>query len=136
MPAESRVVIFKSFGYAVLVFVAVVGRGETGNRSNMRRALRESFHYDPAVRAKSLEQPAPELAPEVEGDPEIIVLPKYMVESRPLPRGLVEAVAASRSLEPQNQSRLGTGIHEKDFGKVRAYAVTVLYVPILVGFSW
>lgn len=136
MSAEFRVPFFKCFSLAVLAFVFVAGRGESEIRTDMRRAVREGFRYDPAVRATSLEQPAPELAPQVEGDPEIVVLPKFEVKSPPLPRGLVAAVAASRPLEPQNKSKWGTGVHEKDFGKVRAYAVTVLYVPILFGFRW
>ena len=136
MSAEFRGPAFKCFGLAVFVFSSVVAQGETENHSDLRRVIRDSFQYDPAVRAKSQEQPIPELAAYVEGEPEIIVLPKFEVKSRPLPRGLVEAVAASRPLEPQNQSKLGTGVHEKDFGKVRAYAVTVLYVPIMFGLRW
>jgi len=39
-------------------------------------------------------------------------------------------------LGPQNHSKFGTGVHEKDIGKVRISAVTVLYVPIFVKLSW
>jgi len=37
---------------------------------------------------------------------------------------------------PSVASKLGIGVHGKDIGKVRVFAVTFLYVPILVGFAW
>jgi hypothetical protein len=37
---------------------------------------------------------------------------------------------------PQNTRRLGTGIRQRDFGKVRLSTVTVFYLPIFIGASW
>lgn len=37
---------------------------------------------------------------------------------------------------PSVASKLGIGVHAKDIGKVRVFAVTFLYVPIMVGFAW
>lgn len=53
-------------------------------------------------------------------------LPSYLP-----PRSVVEKPKSSES-----HSKFGTGVHVKDFGKVRAYSVTILYIPILIGFSW
>jgi hypothetical protein len=74
--------------------------------------------------------------PAIVNDPDTVYLPKFEVEDRPLPRGLAEAIEKSRFAGPQNKSRLGTGIHEKDFGKVRGPVVTVFYIPIFAGLSW
>ena len=138
MPARFLSPAFSGFFLAVFALTTVVARGETQTHAEMRRVIFESFRFDPESPAKNQEKPVPDpdLAQPVESDPELIVLPKFEIRSRPLPRGLAEAIATSRPLEPQNHSRFGTGIHEKDFGKVRAYAVTVLYVPICLGLSW
>lgn len=45
-------------------------------------------------------------------------------------------IRKTRPTKATSVTKFGTGVREKDFGKVRAFAVTVLYVPILVGFSW
>ena len=37
---------------------------------------------------------------------------------------------------PTVASKLGIGVHGKDVGKVRVFAVTLFYVPIMVGFAW
>jgi hypothetical protein len=133
---RNPVTIFKISLLALFALTAVIIRAETGTHPEIRRAIRESFQYSPVAQTSTEEPPAPILAPEVKIDSDIIVLPKYEVRSRPLPRGLTEAIAKSRSFEPQNHSKFGTGIHEKDFGKVRFSAVTVLYIPVLVGLSW
>lgn len=119
------------FSYAPAAFGA-----ETVTHSKLSQAIRDSFQYSPVAQTSTEQQPAPDSLPEVKNDAEIIVLPKYEVKSRPLPRGLTQAIAKARPLGPQNHSKLGTGIHEKDFGKVRVSAATVLYVPIFVGLSW
>jgi len=130
------VTAFKAILLILCSCTAAAFGAETGTHSDIRRAIRESFQYSPIVQANAQERTNPEPAPEVKNDSEIIVLPKYDVRSGPLPRGLTEAIAKARPLGPQNHSKLGTGIHEKDFGKVRFSAVTVLYIPIFVGLSW
>jgi hypothetical protein len=82
------------------------------------------------------EQAAADPQSSIVNDPDTVYLPKFEVEDPPLPRGLAEAIAKSRFTGPQNKSRLGTGIREKDFGKVRASVVTVFYIPIFAGLSW
>ena len=45
-------------------------------------------------------------------------------------------IARWHSQAPQNHTRLGTGIRQKDFGKVRVTVPTLLYIPIGIGVSW
>jgi hypothetical protein len=118
------------------MIVAGVVRGESGGHLEMRRAIFEGFRYNPEIRAQYLEQAVPDQEPSVNNDPDIIYLAKFEVRDRPLPRGLGDAILKARQTEPKNHSRFGTGIHEKDFGKVRASAVTLFYVPVFVGLSW
>jgi hypothetical protein len=116
-------------------------RGEesdTANaRSNLRRVIRESFRYDPNARPKSSGQFSPALvAPQNAVDPETVVMAKLEVRSRPIDHGLSEAIAKYRDPRPQNNRKFGTGVIEKDFGKVRMSAATILYIPIAIGISW
>lgn len=117
--------------------VPASANGEPKPRSLVLGALRQSFPYDPSVRAKSAPVAAADAASPGTNGSDVVVLPKVEVTSRPLANGLAEAIANQRpATRPQNHSRFGTGIHEKDFGKVRASAVTIFYIPVLVGFSW
>jgi hypothetical protein len=120
-----------------LLAQVVVGAEErTVAHPEMRRAVLESFRYDPELRAKDEGPSSASQSEPVKNDPEVIVLPKFEVKERRVPRGLAEAIVRARPLEPQNHSRLGTGIHQADIGKVRVSAVTVLYVPVFLGLSW
>ena len=115
------------------------GGGEnsgTKSRSILRSALHASFPYDPGARAKSPEASAADQAPQGALDPEIVLMPKVEVTSRVLDRGLTAAIANWRPTGPQNHSKFGTGIHQKDFGKVRASVITILYIPVGFGLSW
>jgi hypothetical protein len=137
MPAGYHGVAFRSFRLAVLALVAPIAQAETGPHPEIRQAVLDSFQYFPVVvQAKSLEQPVPDLAPPVESGPATMVLPKFEVRSSRLPRGLEEAVAKSQPDGLHNDIKLGTGVHVKDFGKVRVAVATVLYIPIYIGFSW
>ncbi|HEU5078819.1 MAG TPA: hypothetical protein VFT72_06380 [Opitutaceae bacterium] len=49
---------------------------------------------------------------------------------------LAADIKKTRPLKAQSQVKYGTGVYQKDFGKVRASAMTILYVPVLVGVSW
>lgn len=120
----------------MFALVALTAKGELSTRSAIRQAMLERFPYRPVEQSERLEQPVSVSAPMVDAGPDVVVLPVLEVLDRLPARGLAEAVAKSRPSEAQSESRLGTGFHEKDFGKVRAKVVTVLYVPIQLGFSW
>lgn len=108
----------------------------TAARTSLQRALRESFHYDPGARPKSIDQSSEEQKQESEPDPDLLYLPKLEVKGPRVDRGFAEAIATARPTGPQNISKWGTGIHQKDFGKLRLSVVTVLFIPINAGISW
>lgn len=83
-----------------------------------------------------MEHSATDQMPRVETDPELVVLPSFEVRSRPLARGLEEAIAKSRPVEPRKPRKLGTGVITKDFGQVRVGVMTVFWVPFQVGLTW
>lgn len=136
MPAGYHGAFFRSLPLVVLALVAPIAQGETGPHPEIRQAILADFQYLPAMQAKSLDQPLPDLAPPVESDPEIVALPRFEVRSSRLPRGLEEAVEKSRPDGLHDDVKLGTGVHVRDFGKVRMAVATVLYIPIYIGFSW
>lgn len=102
-----------------------------------RQALRDHFRYQsqPGTNAPG-PTPAEVTVSSPADAPEAVALPTFEVEARALDRGLVTAMANARSPEPQKRGKFGTGVQEKDFGKVRAFTVTVLYIPIFVGVRW
>jgi len=65
-----------------------------------------------------------------------VVMSKMEVTVSAYERNLPAAMANWRDPRPRNDSRFGTGMHQKDFGKMRASVVTILYVPIFFGLSW
>lgn len=136
MPAGYHGTVFRSFQLAVLALGASVAQGETGPHPEIRQAILADFQYLLVVPEKGVDLIVPSLTRPLESDSELMVLPKFEVRSPRLPEGLAEAITRSRPDGPQNDSKLGTGIHEKDFGKVRAFVATVLYIPISIGFSW
>lgn len=102
-------------------------------------ALRESFRYDASIRAQAVPAAAADssdAASATDDDSDVVLLPKMAVNERPLPRDLGADIARWRSQAPQNHTRLGTGIHQKDFGKMRVSVMTLFYIPIAVGASW
>jgi hypothetical protein len=103
----------------------------------IRDAIRETFPYDPAAPKENTSSVlAAEPSPQASSDPSIIVLDKYNVRSRAFERDLPIAIQRWRPSGPQNKTKFGTGIRQKDFGKVRASMVTILYIPVMIGFSW
>src|SRR4051812_45566787 len=106
--------------------------------SRVRRALLERFPYDPAARPKAAKEISPILvrAQPAPGDAEVVVMSQIEVTERVRERDLTAAIASWRDPGPRNDSRFGTGVHQKDLGKVRASVVTILYVPVFFGLSW
>lgn len=125
----------------VLENASVIRSEESGHAKSsptVRRAILAGFSYNPSAREKPPEQSSPALvqAQPTPADPDVVVMAKFEVAARPYERGLPTAIANWRDPGPQNNTRFGTGTRQKDFGKVRASVVTILYIPIAVGFSW
>jgi hypothetical protein len=136
MPAGYHGAVFISFQLVVLALITPIARGETGPHPEIRQAVLADFRYLPVVPEKGLDLTVPSLAPPLESEAGLMVLPKFEVRSSRLPRGLDEAVVKSQPDGLHNDIKLGTGVHVRDFGKVRMAVATVLYIPVYIGFSW
>ncbi len=98
--------------------------------------MSDSHFREPSVRAKSPESFTADQASQGALDPEVVLMPKVEVTSRRFDRDLPAAIANWRPTGPQNHTKFGTGIRQKDFGKVRASVMTIFYIPVGVGLSW
>ncbi|MEO7414585.1 MAG: hypothetical protein ABIZ81_14645 [Opitutaceae bacterium] len=118
--------------------ISVGARGQAKSSAQVRAAVLEGFSYGSSVLEKRREQSSPVLvlAQPEPNDSDVVVMANFEVAARVYERGLPAAIANWRDPSPQNDGRFGTGMHQKDFGKVRASVVTILYVPILFGISW
>lgn len=129
--------LVRFWAIAFFLQAAVAQAEDAPVRSRMRHAVLDAFPYRPPADA-----PAPRAVPppgsDGETDPEIVVLPQYDVsaQSARMERNLARAIERSRGSGPINESRFGTGVHERDLGKVRAGATTILFVPVHLKFSW
>lgn len=133
--ARKGLVVVALAGMAVMTHAA-----ETRVRAQLTKAILDRHPYQPAEPAKSTEPPsADQSAPRPAaplGGLDIVVLPKYEVRSASVTRGLTEEMVRSRPPGPINQHTFGTGVYQKDFGKVRVGVVTILFIPIQIGMSW
>jgi hypothetical protein len=119
----------------------LIGEGSNGRErssSKVRRVILESFPYVPPAREKAAEDSSPILvrAQPAPVDADVVVLSKLEVTASAYERHLPAAMAAYRDPRPRNTTRFGTGVRQKDFGKVRASVTTILYVPVFFGLSW
>lgn len=134
---SAPVVLLRIVGLTGLFVAGAIvseARAEMGART--RQALREYYRYnDTASAANGAETSVTDEVTVTVGDPETVALPPFEVEALTVPRGLDQAIARAPTL-PKKPGKFGTGVIQKDFGKVRMQAVTVLYLPIFVGFSW
>ncbi len=109
---------------------------EERSHPELRTAILREFVFVPKPKPVDSENaPTAETTPSA-ADPDVIVLDKMVVYDHVLYRNLKTDMAKARPLAAQSHSKFGTGIHEKDFGRIRAYSVTILFIPILVGASW
>ncbi len=105
--------------------------------SETRKAILASFKYDEAPQHPELPDLKPQVAElSLTHDTEVIVLETFVVNDRYWNRKLYRDIEKSLEGMESTKRKLGTGISRKDIGKMRVEAVTILYVPIQVGFSW
>ena len=103
-------------------------------RESMKATMLREYRYAPEA-ATDRETTVVRYASEDHADP--IVLETMSVVERSNHRQLSAAINSPRApKDPQNVSKFGTGIHQRDFGKVRVSAVTIFFIPVLVGASW
>ncbi len=101
----------------------------------LRAAALVSFTFKPDATEKTAATAVPDKPLPTE-DSEILELEKVEVTDTYLNPGLESAVKQTAEAQPDTQRKLGTGVFGKNLGKVRMKAITVLYIPVLVGFSW
>jgi hypothetical protein len=101
----------------------------------MKRRALAGFSFDVKAKPDATQERAPEEPAEFR-DPNVVQMETVQVTTSALDRDLAADVKKTKGLRGESHRKLGTGVVEKDFGKVRMSAVTILYVPILVGFSW
>ncbi|HEY0944529.1 MAG TPA: hypothetical protein VGD81_04650 [Opitutaceae bacterium] len=119
---------------ALLCVATSLARGE-GDKG-IQRAIVESFPYNSNFRAENPETESPQPTQPSDVDSEVVTLPEVEVRTHTFDRQLAAALENSQPLAPRNHTVLGTGIREKDFGKVRGHVATVFYVPVRFGISW
>lgn len=98
----------------------------------LHRAALAGFTYSgtsEAVAAKTDEDPS-------QDDPNIVRLRKMEITASKVDATLDMAIKKYAGSKPESQRALGTGVIERDFGKVRMDTITVLYIPLQIGFSW
>jgi len=123
---------------AIFIFAAATRGQSEGSvsRQEIRFAMLDGFHFE-AKEISLADRNSPILkATENVAEPDAVVLEKMVVKGRRRYKDLSTDVGRASPLRAQSQSGFGTGIHEKDFGKIRAYSLTILYVPIQAGISW
>jgi hypothetical protein len=110
--------------------------------SEIRREMLAEYPYTPpGAKAPSLPTSLPSQAPPIftfTTPPDVVKMDAFEVQET----GKGGGPGAKLTLgdvavpPPSVASKLGIGVHGKDIGKIRVFAVTFLYVPIMVGFAW
>ena|GEM_PF-4950388 len=116
--------------------VSLFGQGAEQNHPELKSAALREFTYVPRETAESAAHPPGRAGTVTTVNPDAVVMDEVRVESRFWDKDLVSDVQKTKRLKAHSETKWGTGVHEKDFGKIRASVVTVLYVPILVNASW
>jgi hypothetical protein len=111
-------------------------------RSVIRQEMLAEYQYTPpGTKAAALPTSLQSNAPSIftfTTPPDVVKMEKFEVQE--------SGMGSSKGALPNPEdvtvpprtvaSKLGIGVHGKDLGKVRVFAVTFLYVPVLVGFAW
>ena len=103
----------------------------------MRRAILAGFTYTGQPRVPTPEEIRAERQKEKEASADVVKMDPVIVraDSPQFDRDLESRIRNSK-YQWQHHTTLGTGVHVKNFRKTQAFVVTVLYVPIMLGFSW
>lgn len=109
----------------------------------MRQALLREYRYTPeapdATTASdaTASSPTPDARPTPTAESDAVILERITVVDTSEFRELEKTMRSPRPPRgPQNTRKFGTGIRERDLGKVRLSTVTIFYIPIFIGASW
>ena len=124
------------------VMLATIAYAEVQDASEPREKVRESmkatmlreYHYAPE---SVIDRQSTVVRYHSDDQPEPVVLDRMSVVERSNHRQLAAAINSPRAPKgPQKVGKFGTGVHARDFGKVRVSAVTIFYIPVLICASW
>lgn len=125
-----------SIGLGGLTTTAVCGQDTAKEtRSKIRRMILAEHPFVDRSESAVPQEPLTKAVAETASDPNTIVMEKVTVEGSPFYRRLHADIKNASQLKAQSAPRLGTGMYQRDFGKIRASALTIFYVPVLVDIS-
>lgn len=103
----------------------------------VRRAILARFTYTGQPKVLTPQEIRAERQEEEQAAADVVKMDPVIVraDSPQFDRDLASRVKGSK-YDWQHHTTLGTGVHVKNFRKTQAFVVTVLYVPIMIGFSW
>lgn len=140
MPAEPRV--FSFFSREICVALAVISwspcahsQVEPSAHPELKKAVLTHFSFNDDRDRPASDTPAG-ASSNVALDSNIVVMEKFHVTARIADRELAADIAKTHPLTAKSDAKFGTGEYQKDFGKIRASAITILYVPIRLNASW
>jgi hypothetical protein len=109
-------------------------------RGRMRQMLLREYRYTPETSDASIattHKPAQDTILRPSDESDAVILERITVVDTYDFRELEKAVNSPHPPKgPQNTRKFGTGIRQRDFGKVRLSTVSVFYIPIFIGASW
>ncbi len=106
--------------------------------SEWRTALRSEVNYAPAAApAKDAPHAAAPASPVLTApaDPNVVRMAPYVLSDSRMNLPSVEAAIDTPAPGPK-PVKWGTGLHAKEFKHVTLFYYSILYVPIIGGFSW
>ena len=128
-----------SFSIALLFAIPAVSAEPEAplKHPELRRAILDRFSYTGQPRVPTPEEIRARRLEEAMASAEVVKMEPVIVRAES-PRFTpdVESSLKNSRYGWKHHTTLGTGFHVKNFRKTQAVVVTVLYVPILVGFSW
>ena len=123
----------------ILLAISVVSAepDKPRNHPEVRRAILFRFTYTGQPRVPTPEEIRAERQEEEQAAADVVKMNPVIVRADfpQFDRELESRVKDSKH-DWQHHTTLGTGVHVKNFRKTQAFVVTVLYVPIMIGFSW
>lgn len=106
------------------------------SRPELKRGALDGFSFEAPAPPAQQNPPSASGASVPAGDSDVVAMDPLRVTTTFWDKDLAADIRKTRPLKAKSEAKLGTGVYQKDFGKVRASAVTILYVPVMVGFSW
>ncbi len=125
-----------------LVCAAALGADEPASSGGWREALAAEYEATPlapvapTMEASPLRPGVP--MPEFEDtDPDVVSLPNMTIEARRVPRDLEKGIAEKyRRLKADELNGMAGLLYKKDIGPVRFGVYSILYIPVVINFSW